>query len=271
MPSTLRAMSAFLTDEDLDARARYSFVAMLRMFASGNPGSSVIELPGGVRGCCIPSAPRRPLLNAASFGDGDALVRQLPELARRYDEAGVAAWTMWVYPGQDSPDLDAAFQREGMHPGPTQVAMAVAIEEVRPESPPPPEGFTVAANGEWAELARTNELAYGFADGEYRDVMAHTAPDEFNHLVVARGPDGSVASCGFFLEDGDNVAIGWIATVPDAQRLGLATQVVHEGLRIAADNGSVTASLEATPDGAPVYEGVGFRSLGQIATWQHES
>lgn len=262
-------MSDFLTDEDLDARARFSFIAMLRMFAGGNPGSSVIELPGAVRGCCVPAAAHRPLLNAACFGDGSALVEQLPELARRYAQAGVEAWTLWIYPGQASPELTAAFESAGMRRGPSQTSMAAAIDEVRLESPPPPDGFSVAADGQWAELARANELAYGFADGEYDHVMDQAEPDEYNHLVVARGPDGAVASCGFFLEDGDNVAIGWIATVPAARRLGLASQVIREGLNVARAAGCVTASLEATADGEPVYQGIGFRSLGTIETWQH--
>lgn len=262
-------MSGSFTDTQLSARGHDGFIRMLALFASGHPRSSVIRLPGFVHGCCVPQAPRRPLLNAACFDDAGAAAAQLPELARAYRREGVEAWTLWVYPWQKSDALEHAVAQQAMRPGPAQTLMGIEIDELLGAPGPLPEGYAIDHRPAWDELAKVNELAYGFPEGEYDGVMSAADPAGANHLVVARDPEGVAVASGFFTTDGDNAPIGWIATAPQAQRLGLASAVMRAGLGVAHAAGAVTATLEATADGLPVYAKLGFRDLGLIETWQH--
>jgi GNAT superfamily N-acetyltransferase len=257
-----------LDDATLDARARHSFVTLVRTFGAGNPSSSIVELPGGVRGCCVPSSPRLPLLNASCFEDPVALPEQLPELARRYAVAGVTAWSVWVFPGQRAPQLDATLVEHNLGPGPPQELMGMALSEGALAGDAPTSGFTLTSECSWHELARTNELAYGHPPGEYAAVMAPGPAEAPVHRVVARENDtDAVAACAFFVEDRPNAVVGWVATVPSARRRGLAGAVMREGMRRVLAAGCSTVTLDATPAGVPVYERLGFRRLGTIGTW----
>jgi GNAT superfamily N-acetyltransferase len=262
-------MSDAFTDQQLRVRAQDGFIRLLALFASGHPRSSLIRLPGFVHGCSVPQAPRRPLLNAACFDDAGAVVAQLPELTRAYQREGVAAWTLWVYPGQLNDALEHALAQQAMRPGPAQTLMGIEIDDLLGAPGPLPEGYAIDHNPSWDELAKVNELAYEFPKGEYDGVMSAAVAGGPNHLVVARDPEGNAVASGFFVIDGDNTPIGWIATALQAQRLGLASAVMRAGLGAARAAGAVTATLEATADGLPVYAKLGFRDLGVIETWQH--
>ncbi len=256
------------SETGLESRARHSFVTLVRTFSAGNPTSSMIELPGGVRGCCVPSSPRLPLLNAACFDDPAVLPEQLPLLARRYALAGVTAWSVWVFPGQNTSQLDATLVEHSLVPGPPQELMGVALAADNTGEVVPPPGFTLADDGTWEELARANELAYDHRAGEYAQVMSPGPSAVRAHRIAARYLDGGeVAACAFFVEDGDNAVVGWVATVPMARRRGLAAAVMREGMRRASAAGCASVTLDATPAGVPVYESLGLARLGTIDTW----
>src|SRR5688572_7311547 len=86
-----------------------SIGAFFRLVGRSSEGAHVIELDGVVGSVC-PAVPERSLPNSVTYESQDALVAALPELARRYDEAGVDAWTVWTPEGdgQAIAALDAA-------------------------------------------------------------------------------------------------------------------------------------------------------------------
>ena len=59
-----------------------------------------------------PAVPERSLPNSVVYESQEALIAALPELARHYDEAGIAAWTVWT-PEED--EQAAAALRDAGH------------------------------------------------------------------------------------------------------------------------------------------------------------
>jgi GNAT superfamily N-acetyltransferase len=62
-----------------------------------------------------------------------------------------------------------------------------------------------------------------------------------------------------------------VATLPEARGRGLATALVSHALREARTRGCATSSLQATARGRPVYERLGYRSIGAAQMWERRS
>jgi ribosomal protein S18 acetylase RimI-like enzyme len=63
---------------------------------------------------------------------------------------------------------------------------------------------------------------------------------------------------------GDDVSVQYVATEPGYRRRGLATTLMLAALAAERDRGMRTATLQASPDGLPVYERIGFRRVATL-------
>jgi len=63
---------------------------------------------------------------------------------------------------------------------------------------------------------------------------------------------------------GDDLGIHYVATDADHRRRGLATLLLTEVMDRARAEGMRTATLQASPDGLPVYRRMGFRVVGVL-------
>src|SRR4051812_32347517 len=74
-------------------------LASMRLFfrdaGARSKGFFVVERDG-VLAAVSPAVPQRSLPNSVVYESEDALAGMLDELAQVYEEAGVAAWTVWV-------------------------------------------------------------------------------------------------------------------------------------------------------------------------------
>ena len=61
--------------------------------------------------------------------------------------------------------------------------------------------------------------------------------------------------------------IGMVLVDPGYRRMGIATRLMNAALRYLHDAGVATVKLDATPDGRPVYERLGFRFESLIERW----
>jgi GNAT superfamily N-acetyltransferase len=76
--------------------------------------------------------------------------------------------------------------------------------------------------------------------------------------------DGSLASAAMTLDLGDDLAVHYVATAPEFRRRGLATRLLADVISEARNRGMRTTTLQASPDGLPVYRAMGFREVGML-------
>jgi len=74
--------------------------------------------------------------------------------------------------------------------------------------------------------------------------------------------DGRLACVAMSLALDDDLGIHYVATEADHRRRGLATRLLTSVLSRAAADGFRSATLQASPDGLPVYQRMGFRQVG---------
>jgi ribosomal protein S18 acetylase RimI-like enzyme len=110
-------------------------------------------------------------------------------------------------------------------------------------------------------VGAVNDRAYGQADqlepliGGLRDARAGA-----HGLRV----DGEVACVTLTLAVDDDVSVQYVATEERHRRRGLATRLLRAVLAAERDRGMRTATLQASPDGLPVYERLGFRRVATL-------
>ena len=247
-------------------RMRADLGEMLRWIGAASPGASVLEL-AGVLGAVVPATPDRSVFNSLVYEDAAALERALPEIAAAYEAAGVRAWTVWM------PEADAAAREALARAGNVlDASPAAMVCELGAWEPPPIGDLDWTADADIAEVARINDLAYGFEGTPFTDACRRL--DEGGHAYLAL-LDGRPA-CGLvtierdppFRGAGASAGIFAVATLPEARGRGLTVRLLGQALADAHERGCSTSTLQATKMGAPVYDRLGYRSLGAIEMWE---
>lgn len=80
--------------------------------------------------------------------------------------------------------------------------------------------------------------------------------------------DGEPVCCVGTIEVGDDCCVTGVATPPEHRGRGIASWLLLRALAAARTAGALTASLQATMAGAPIYERLGFRDLGFVEMWE---
>ncbi len=76
--------------------------------------------------------------------------------------------------------------------------------------------------------------------------------------------DGAWACVLLTLRLGDDVSIQYVATEAEHRRRGHASALMRAVLAAAHADGAATATLQASPDGRPVYERLGFQHVATL-------
>jgi ribosomal protein S18 acetylase RimI-like enzyme len=246
-----------------DEAAWERMLESMRVFFSTVPpaseGGRLLELDGVLAGI-TPAVPERSLPNSVVYESEDGLIGALDELAAAYDEAGVLAWTVWVpeYHERARQALDAA----GHALDATPTAMIASLGEIEPPRAGDPEP---SPEPSLADLALVNDLAYGTGDAFRRMMGAGRGDPRFTYIAHDAGePVASVVS----QDHGGDCSIWWVATVPEARGRGLAPGLMRRALADGRERGCEVTTLQATKLGRPVYERLGYRSLGTIEMWE---
>lgn len=248
-----------MDERELRARRLASQQAFLRIVGHGSEGARVIERDGLV-GCACPLRPDRSVVNAVAYHDPVAMIAAIGELAAVYDEAGIQAWTVWVPEGDEhvAQALEAAGHRlDGV---PRQMATELAELDLEPR-------FELDLDPEpaWLDVAEINEAAYfESAGGCY---FGPSLSGMEGRPYVTR-LDGRPASALVVFDVGEDAYVGLVATRKEAQRRGLAGELLRHALREARERGLTTTTLESTAAGAPVYARLGYRDLGVVQMWE---
>jgi ribosomal protein S18 acetylase RimI-like enzyme len=138
--------------------------------------------------------------------------------------------------------------------------MGAAIDEL---------GMTAAQETQPADLAtvgRVNDVAYGNYDGRLERTLTPLPNDVLKGYQAAL--NGSPAAVALALHHDQDAGISFVATIPKARRLGLATQVMQQALTEAQQAGCTTTTLQATEVGERLYTALGYRRLTLMQLWE---
>jgi GNAT superfamily N-acetyltransferase len=232
-----------------------------RLIGGASEGARVVERDGVVA-AVVPAAPERAVVNAVLYRSADGLDAAYDEVAAAYDEIG-AKWTVWVPPGDD--DAARLLESRGHYLDAQPMAMARELHGV--ERPPADVLGHWTAEGEPAELAGINDRSYSFGTDSFSRALQRL-PDGAARVYVTRDENGSPIGCLTVVDHAGNSEIQMVAVVPEARGRGITLKLLGHALADAAERGSTTSTLIATPLGYPVYARAGYLPLERVSMWE---
>jgi GNAT superfamily N-acetyltransferase len=215
----------------------------------------------GVFASLIPAAPERSIFNSVFYRHAPGIYTQLDAVAREYEEAGVRAWTVWVPEGQRG--VAKQLERAGHVLDAEPRDMAMALDDL--QAPDPDPGLEIVERDDYEALARINEIAYGYPEGDFDVVRNSPAPGLRIYLGRVDGED--VCTLGIASVKSDAVVV-WVAALPEARGRGISGRVLARALEDARESGLKTTTLQATELGYPVYAKLGYRDYGAMQMWE---
>jgi GNAT superfamily N-acetyltransferase len=228
-------------------------------FGGGAPDSRLLR-PEGLLASLTPAAPRRSLFNSVFPDDPAALAREYEALAAAYDEAGVRAWTVWVVDEDRETAAWLAARGHLVDAAPRAMAMELAGLADVPATPAGVEPGPI----EPRLAAELNDRAYGYGEDGFRAGLAAETAIRWHGAYA----DGEPVGCVGTIEVGDDCCVTGVATPPEHRGRGIASWLMLRALVAAREEGALTASLQATKAGAPIYERLGFADFGFIEMWE---
>jgi GNAT superfamily N-acetyltransferase len=206
----------------------------------------------------VPASPTSSLLNAGLTVDPAATPAGLDRLAERYRATGAKKWGLWL-DGEHERGARAV-AAHGMLLDSRPTPMVADLEALPFGDAPPRMRVDLAAVG------RINDHAYGHPEPRFAPVVAAFPPS----AVFAYGARlyGATAAVALAADVDADTAVWFVATLPQAQRKGLAGGLLRHLLLDARDRGQRTASLQASAHGRPLYERLGFAAAGALHLYE---
>jgi GNAT superfamily N-acetyltransferase len=258
-PTRLRCVSS---DPELYQRVRGLLRAETALFGSSADGASLLRFPGVVASL-NPAAPDRSIFNWVIADHPHELFAVYDELAHRYAEAGVRAWTIW---SDENDGVTAEWVTARGHTLDAKPrAMAADIAAL---SLPEIGDLSWRVTTEMSVVAAINDAAYGFPPPAFRAALVRKTDSRWRAYVASQGdtPIGCVMS---YESDDGNCGVSGVATLPAARGTGTASRLLAVAITEASRRGAHTTTLQATSKGAPVYARLGYRDLGAMIMWEH--
>lgn len=252
-------MGRGVDEKELRRRAIDGVREEVKAFGSAAVDSRLIRVDGLIASV-TPASPQRSLFNSVFYDDAAALTREYGALAGAYDAAGIAAWTVWV-PDEDR-ELAELLASHGHLLDAAPRAMAMEMADL-PEEPSAPAGIEPGPV-EPLVAAELNDRAYGYGEDGFRAGLAGATAIRWYGAYR----DDEPVCCVGTIEVGDDCCVTGVATPPEHRGRGIASWLMLRALAEARRQGALTASLQATKAGAPIYERLGFADYGFIEMWE---
>lgn len=252
-------MGQALDEKELRRRAIGGVRAEVEAFGSAAPDSLLIRRDG-LLAAVTPATPQRSLFNSVFYDDPAALAGEVESLTEAYDSRGIDAWTVWV------PDEDRETARLLAARGHALDAAprAMAMELAAPVGEAPVPAGIEPGPMQPALAAELNDRAYGYGEDGFRAGLAGETEIRWHGAFAA----GEAVCCVGTIEIGDDCCVTGVATPPEYRGRGIAGWLMRRALAEAREQGSLTASLQATKAGAPIYERLGFADFGFVEMWE---
>jgi GNAT superfamily N-acetyltransferase len=248
-----------IDEQELRRRAIDGVRDEVEAFGSGAPSSQLIRREGLIASL-TPASPQRSLFNSVFLDDPEVLAGEYGQLAQLYQDAGVEAWTVWVA-DEDRASAELLADRGHVLDA---APRAMAMELDRPPEVPGAPGGIELGPCDAPTAAALNDRAYGYDENGFRAALA----DETSIHWLGAYADGEPVSCVGTIEVGDDCCVTGVATPPEHRGKGIASWLLLQALVAARAGGALTASLQATKAGAPIYERLGFRDFGFVEMWE---
>jgi GNAT superfamily N-acetyltransferase len=248
-----------MDDGVLRARLWEGF-ARLQALLGGHAGPGAVIEREGLIASVVPGAPDSPTLNAIVALDPDQAPAHLHELAAQYQDASVRRWGVWL--DGSATRAAQALADAGMVVTAASPGMGADIEALETEDTQP-------MTADLTTVGQVNDLAYGNYDGRLERTLTPLPNGILHGYRVDH--DGKPAAVALALHHGEDCGISFVATVPKARRKGLATHVMRQALKEAADQGCTTTTLQATEVGEKLYTNLGYRHLCVMQLWERRS
>jgi len=233
-------------------------------FSRFGTGARGVVLEEGLFACVVPATPHRSILNSVLYTDPERVLAHHEHLLALYGDAGCTAWAVWVRPGDDA--LVEELLARGHHLDAEPTLMAAVLDELDLN---PRVALELDPDPRWPDLGPINEAAYDLAAGTFAGALGRVPLDVGLRPLVAR-LDGLPVACVSWMATAEgDCAIQSVATLPEARGRGLASELLREALRRARAAGCSTTTLEGTAAGTPVYERLGYRTLGTLRMLEH--
>lgn len=223
-------------------------------------GAQVIARDGW-QATVFPESPTRSIFNSVFYEDGAALLGALEEIAAAYEEAGVKAWTVWA-PEEDT-DVAGALEAAGHIDDAEPMDMAMKLSDLI--EPSGEADFEIRRAYDLATMARINEVAYGWAPGEFRAMERAEMPHLRPYFGMVDGE--ALGTLAIWAHEGD-ASVEWVAVLPEARGRGMSGRLLAQALRDAREDGLATTTLQSTKLGNPVYRKLGYRDYGAMHMWE---
>ena len=131
----------------------------------------------------------------------------------------------------------------------------------------PGRGVRVATLDDIRELAETKAIPYLVPEQvETTRALSFHPERQVVWWLVARDRSGVAGQAIVHLTE-DIAGLFNVAVHPRARRRGIGRALTITAMRIAREAGATEMGLNSTPDGLAMYEGLGFRHLGEGMTW----
>ena len=249
---------ACVKDEALHARMLAGLRSFGALVAGGAADARVLELDG-VSASIAPRAIAGSAANSVIYEDSGSLVASLDGLASAYEDARVESWRVWVPEGDRT--AAALLARAGFEPTDARTAMGLELGRFSGQIA---RSLEVSSDAGIGDIAQVNDRAYGY-DGRFARTLG-LMPADVAVLYVARA-GGDPAACLMALDEGGDCGLYLVATVPEEQGRGLATQLATRALLDGRERGCTTSTLQANPSSERFYLRLGYRRLGELQLW----
>jgi ribosomal protein S18 acetylase RimI-like enzyme len=244
-------------DEGLLRVRLWAGFARLQLLLGGHAGQGRTLERDGIVASIVPNTPDSPTLNAAVAIDPDRAAEHLEELERRYNQANVRRWGIWL-DGHASLAAQALSRRD-MVVTTASPGMGADLDDLTVN---PAE----TSEADLATVGHVNDLAYGNYDGRLERTLTPLPNGVLKGYQASL--NGSPAAVALALHHDGDAGISFVATIPKARRRGLATQVMRQALAEARQDGCTTTTLQATEIGERLYTALGYRRLTVMQLWE---
>jgi ribosomal protein S18 acetylase RimI-like enzyme len=222
----------------------------------GRYAGTVLEFDGAV-GSIVHAAPDYPWLNALVCERGANLREVLEHIVETTELDRMTVWACGL--DQAKTAVDAGFTN--LIARLPAMSMELGYDAAR--------GDASESIG-LAEAGALSDTAYGNHTCELERTLARI-PAEHMRARGRRDADGRIVSAAVLLDLEDDCSIQYMATRPDAQRLGHGVALLGEALAQAHLRGCRTTSLQSSEAGVHLYRRLGYRTVGHLGLYRRPS